>query len=72
VNLSNYQAVINNKYTWQYPDRRVRIKETDPSTELKHVDIYGFQNRSNIVYSFDNKHYPLSDYISNIGGYQKR
>jgi hypothetical protein len=71
VNLSNYIAVINNEYIKQYPERKVRIKETDRSAELKIVEITGFQSETNVVFSFDDKP-PLSDYISPNGGYRKR
>ncbi|MCF7810425.1 hypothetical protein K9N50_05510 [bacterium] len=71
MDLSNYQAVINHKYLKQYPERKVRIKETDRSAQLKIVEITGFQSETNVVFSFDEKP-PLSDYISCDGGYRKR
>ncbi len=71
MNLSNYQAVINRDYYKLHPDRRVTIKETDPSASLRSVDIIGFQGYTNIVYSFDKKP-PLSAYISKNGGYRKK
>ncbi|MDP8237803.1 MAG: hypothetical protein P9X24_01820 [Candidatus Hatepunaea meridiana] len=71
MNLSNYIAVINNDYIKEFPNRKVRIKETDPSAKLRSVDICGFQSESNIVYSFD-KQPPLSNYISPDSGYRKK